>query len=1157
MAEMKNSALLDRIIERAKNLGDAGPSPLSAARFLVAVADGMDGSADYGETGDFSALLLWANQNDGSLAAMKKRLMQQITGRKAGFAESLSMQKMILTAKKNAEKQRAESLSPEILLACVLESPDASVAPSGEETQEKPDQHGFLSEEPTSEPTGDAEEKGSEKPEKSTEQLERDLDTLLQELLHEKTEESGQSTSKNAVKDMTDRIKTMRNTLLDSVYGQDHAVSVFTSGYFQAELLAMTDRKRVRPRATFLFAGPPGVGKTFLAEKAAEVLGLPFMRFDMSEYADKEANLEFCGSDKVYKNAKAGNVTGFVEAHPECVLLFDEIEKANICVIHLFLQLLDAGRLRDNFTDNEVSFSGAVIIFTTNAGRQLYEGVEGGDFSGLSRKVILKALQKDVNDATGAPLFPAAICSRFASGNVVMFNHISAHNLREIAKKEVLRHAKNFADEIGIRVEIDEKVYTALLYAEGGTADARMIRSRAESFFDGELFELFRLIASERVKTDITDLEKVSFTVKLPDDQPEVRALFDNGGSTAFLTVAADDVFSACREKAPGACFLQGKSWEEVHALLHKKDVGAVLIHLAYGRKGEQKYLNAEDEASLGHDILLKVLEEHAEMPVYLLQTGKKGLNEEEKASFLQSGVRGVVSLDGAFAAEMQKIGEGVCRQRGMALLAKSNRLVSFQSAQSLSRDGKKATVTLYGFRMSVAVEAEDSHNILSGVSKPDVRFDQVIGAEGAKKELRYFVSYLKDPKKYAESGLRAPRGVLLYGPPGTGKTMLAKAMAGESDVTFITAEGNQFLKKYVGEGPEKVHELFRTARKYAPAIIFVDEIDAIAKERRGGERAAAGEETLTAFLTEMDGFSVDPSKPVFVLAATNFNVEPGGDRSLDPALMRRFDRRVYIDLPSKEERMRYMHLKISGNRAFAVSEEELENLAVRSTGMSLAELESVFELSLRSAIRDGDCRVSDEILEESFETFSGGERKKWDVSQLERVARHEAGHALLCYLSGETPSYVTVVARADHGGYMQHGDPEGKQIYTKEELLARIRTSLGGRAAEIVYYGPEDGVSTGPSGDLASATETAKRMVCVYGMDNGMGLATIDTASLCSDALLANVHEAVNRILSEEMEKAVKAVKENRKKIDALVSALMAQNHLSGPQITEIFGKA
>ena len=185
---------------------------------------------------------------------------------------------------------------------------------------------------------------------------------------------------------IVERTRKIQSSLLGHIFGQDHAVNAFVSGYFQAQLMACSRKETGKPQATFLFAGPPGVGKTFLAEKSAEALEMPYMRFDMSEYSDKEANFEFCGSDKVYKNGKAGNVTSFVAENPECVLLFDEIEKAHLNVIHLFLQILDAGRLRDNFTDEEVSFSQAVIIFTTNVGKNLYSDPSIVNLSSLPRK---------------------------------------------------------------------------------------------------------------------------------------------------------------------------------------------------------------------------------------------------------------------------------------------------------------------------------------------------------------------------------------------------------------------------------------------------------------------------------------------------------------------------------------------------------------------------------------------------------------------------------------------------------------------------------------------------------------------------------------------------------------------------------------------------
>ncbi len=978
--------------------------------------------------------------------------------------------------------------------------------------------------------------------------------------------ETGESTGtpkgvKDEMASLVAEVKDIRRQLRQTVFGQDEAINVFATGYFQARILTMTDKSRRRPAATFLFAGPPGVGKTFLAEQVAQVLKLPFMRFDMSEYSDKEANIEFCGSDKVYKNAQEGNVTGFVEQNPRCVLLFDEIEKAHLVVIHLFLQMLDAGRLRDNYTDKEVSFTDAIIILTTNAGRQLYEESADGDFSDTSRKVIISALQKDINQITGAPFFPPALCSRFASGNVVMFNHMRAHNLRTIAQKEVERHAGNLENESGIKFDIDEKIYTALLFSEGGAADARTVRSRAESFFNDELYELLRYISSDKVKTEIPDIEKISFAIDLEHASADIVELFEASESAKILVYASEEAVSRCRSLASGCEIISVSCQSDVVETLKKQDVDFILLDMKTGIDEESistvSLVNVESEA---RNILKFLREKKKGFPVYLLDDVSSPLSEEERSIFTQSGVRGVLTLgrDEEFASEIVSICEKLHQQASMAKLGGENKLIRFETSQSVSADGREGIVTLFDFSMAVAIESEDAKNVLSTLSRPTVRFEDVIGATDAKQELRYFIEYLKNPKKYMGTGVKAPKGVLLYGPPGTGKTMLAKAMACESSVTFIAAEGNQFLKKYVGEGAELVHQLFKTARKYAPSILFIDEIDAIAKERGSDSATSAGAaETLTAFLTEMDGFENDPSKPVFVLAATNFEVEGRGARTLDAALMRRFDRLVFIDLPSRDDRIKFLRMKLEHNPALAISDDHIEDIALRSTGMSLSELDSIVELALRSAIRGGSTKVDDAIFDEAFETFNGGEVKKWNEELLLRVARHEAGHAFLCWESGEKPTYLTIVARGDHGGYMQHADEEGKAIYTRDELLSKIRTSLGGRASEMVYYGERDGVSTGASGDLSSATRLAQQIVCTYGMDDLFGLAVVTNNNANSGEMSLEVRGAVNKLLSEQMTQAIRLITDNRYRVDALVDALMSKNHLSGKEIDAILSGA
>lgn len=941
--------------------------------------------------------------------------------------------------------------------------------------------------------------------------------------------------------------KSVQNHLSNIVFGQDNAIKTFVSGYYQAIVRERTGAVTRRPYATFLFAGPPGVGKTFLAESIAQELHLPFRRFDMSEYCEKESNLAFCGSNKVYKNGSRGNFTSFVADNPECVVLFDEIEKAHSVIINLFLQMLDAGIIRDNYTEEEISLKNVIMIFTTNAGKQLYEGAESGDFSTISRKVIIKALQEDVNPLTKNPYFPAAICSRFASGNVVMFNHITPHNLLNIAKREIESSALSFQQKSGINIEIDERVYAAILFAEGGNADARTIKNRANTIFNNELYEFFRLIVTVPFDKNIETLNSIKICVELPENQPEITELFEHTDKFKALIFSSKHTVNSIARKTSACDFLCARNIKEANEIMRKNDISIAFIDLNHGAKKDDDFLNIGDEDSIARDFLIQLRQENSSVPIYLLQTKKYTFTPEEKRTFAGQGVRGVIDIENPdLDVVMGEICQNIHEQQSILGLAKANKVVSYETAQRLSDDKKSAEILLFDFKLETAVEAKDSNSILSNVSKPDVKFDNVIGAEDAKEELAYFVEYLKNPKKYIGTGVKVPKGVLLYGPPGTGKTMLAKAMAGESDITFICAEGNQFLKSNVGEGSQAIHDLFCTARKYAPAILFIDEIDAIAKERTG---LGNSEDTLTALLTEMDGFKNQTAKPVFVLAATNFDIEPGSAKSLDPALMRRFDRRIYVDLPDRDDRIKYMTMKVKSNPAFDISDELLDNLAIRSTGMSLASLDSVFELSLRMVIRNKKTIVTDAILDEAFETFNSGEKKNWNSDTLLRVARHEAGHAVICYENGETPSYITVVPRGDHGGYMQHSTDEDKHIFTKNELLARIRTSLGGRAAEVVYYGAENGVSTGATGDLLIATSTARQMVELCGMDDSLGL----VAFASQGEMTTETKAAVNKILVEEMNNAIEIIKANKKSVDALSEDLMNKNHLSGNEISKI----
>ena len=412
----------------------------------------------------------------------------------------------------------------------------------------------------------------------------------------------------------------------------------------------------------------------------------------------------------------------------------------------------------------------------------------------------------------------------------------------------------------------------------------------------------------------------------------------------------------------------------------------------------------------------------------------------------------------------------------------------------------------------------------------------------------------MKHPQQYIEKGFHPPKGVLLHGVPGTGKTMLAKAMATEADMTFMSAEGSQFLKKYVGEGPEAIHALFRTARKYAPTILFIDEIDAIGKNRQSAGDSNSRADILNALLTEMSGFKTTGESRVFVLAATNFDVE-GKDRfSLDSALLRRFDRKILVDLPNREERLRFLKQRREKSPALAFSDEEADRIAAGSAGMTLSRIKLILGYAMRCAAQQHFEKVTDDILDEAFASFDDGQTEALcSEEELKRIARHEAGHAFICWQNQHTPAYLTVMGNKSFGGYMLQENERRAYNLTRKQVYERIREALAGRATEIVFYGKENGASSGAADDLKVATQLSEKMIGQWGMDDTFGVAVIrEKDAVCSD-VESRLRERVNAILQQMLDETVAKIKNNKESVDLLAEVLILENHMDGRKIREL----
>ncbi|MCD7884947.1 MAG: AAA family ATPase [Lachnospiraceae bacterium] len=826
-------------------------------------------------------------------------------------------------------------------------------------------------------------------------------ETTEQELAAEAVQTSPEDNRDN-FQILISRTKKLYSDLLSKVKGQDEAIRIFVEGYFQAEVFREDKKNAGKPSATFLFAGPPGVGKTYLSETAASLLGLPFARFDMSEYTDPTSTQIFAGSDRNYKSAKPGKVTTFVKEHPKCVVLFDEIEKADISVIYLFLQILDAGTLTDSYEEKAVSFKDTILIFTTNVGKALYEADRDTNLSVLPRSVIMDALSTET-DQYGHERFPAAICSRFSAGNVVMLNHLGVHFLVDIVNDRFRWCAEQLKEEYGYQLLIDPMVALVLIFNQSSELDARTASSQSVIMIKNELYEFGRHV--ENSDSVFRQLESIHFNVKVPEDNQEVRDLLINKShlNILILTDDAPEAYGSAKEKEYELHF--AADTDSAMETIRSQEIDFIVIDPACGREDlTRSYLSMDDWDTEGIRFFEEIRHKLPQTPIYLIE--KEKIDTEDKSTFLQRGARGFIPAAEKllFVKELKRLCDILYLQQRANELSSRGRVLSYNTAQTLSEDGKSAEIIFYDFRIRTAVKAGEQGKMIAENERPTEKFADVIGAENAKDELMHFVSYLKDPKSYALNGEKPPKGVLLYGPPGTGKTMLARAMAGESDVSFFPATASGFQRSLVGEGEKAIRDLFAMAKRYAPSIIFIDEIDAIGKERVGSVSTHYSEGLLNTLLTEMDGFETNVKKPVFVLAATNYDLDgtkSGKQTAMDPALLRRFDNRILVDLPKEEERKKYLRLCLEKKKITTVSDDAISNIAARTTGESLAILQNVLGLAIRNASKKQIPLDGDTLLN-ALEEYMYGEKREWDKEYYEEVAKHESGHAYISWRSGE-----------------------------------------------------------------------------------------------------------------------------------------------------------
>ena len=979
-----------------------------------------------------------------------------------------------------------------------------------------------------------------------------------------------------------ERVSALRVALRSEVLGQDQAVDqvcdAFLPVFLEAGQAATARTVRPGPRAILTFAGPPGVGKTLLAETLARALGdgdvpVPLLRLDMSAYAGHQAHEQLVGFSRAYSGAQRGILAGFVEENPEGMVLVDEIEKAHPNTQRLFLQVLDAGRLYDNHGRRDVDFSRVVVVFTTNLGRELYDAPNTAGVLYEARdltRTLLEALAREGRPGEDGGGLPAPLVSRLAKGAVVLFQRLGGRALERVTDLTFRRVSEELQDRTGLGLAVKDPrilMLFILRFAPGG--DARRLTSGLRRFLFATVGDVLGGNRARLVDGDPPLLrDAAGFRFELGGDDPLPAAIRTALERENRVLVIDDDEWAG---QVPGGLRLQQVTDRDgADRVLRGGGADFVLLDLHIGAP------RSSPDRERGLELLRWLRRRYPGVPVYLFSEfpEKRGLGPEllERVS-AEGGARGVLSKrfqgfderdlldDGGFFDQLAEIDAALRRQRLVDHYQRRAKVVDFDVNLRMGPPAPDGHLVLEVRRVRelTAVSALD----LGGrgwVSLPRERFEDVAGAERAKERLQEVVAWLKDATPLRRLGLEAPKGILLTGPPGTGKTTLARAVAGEAEAPFFAVSGSEVFSKWVGQSEANVRELFACARRYAPSVVFIDEVDSLGRARDGAEGGSWTSTVLNELLAQMDGFR-QGDQPVFVLAATN---RPD---VLDPALLRpgRFDLQIEVPLPNTRARRALLRLY---TRSLPVAGGvDIERLVRRSAGLSGADLRQACTEAGLIALRRGETEIGMAALEEGITVVRMGladEAATPDEPARRATAVHEAGHAVAQHhlFPEREVVQVSILPRGRTLGFAEWagGDETGSPT-TRDGVLRQIQVALAGRAAEELVLGP-GAVGAGCQADLRTATALAVRAVGQWGLDPSFGPVSLEGFRRASPGgevpaeLEKGLAEKVRQWLGDA-QRAVGALLEARRAdVDALAAALLAEETLYGDRVRNILGE-